>query len=83
MKTNGQPAKSCENCGRTGTQLRHITRSYGKGTSLLVVENVPVVSCPHCGAAYLTADTLHEIERIKAHRKSLAKRRQIAVAEFV
>jgi YgiT-type zinc finger domain-containing protein len=73
----------CENCGRDGVHLRHVTRSYGKGTSLLVVENVPVISCPHCGASYLTAETLHEIERIKAHRRSLAPTRKVAVAEFV
>lgn len=73
----------CENCGGDGARVRHLTRSYGKGSSLLVVENVPVVSCPHCGATYLTAETLHEIERIKAHRRSLARRRSVAVAEFV
>jgi len=73
----------CENCGRGGAQIRHLTRSYGKGSSLLVVENVPVVNCPHCDATYLTTETLHEIDRIKAHRRSLAKRRNIPVAEFV
>jgi hypothetical protein len=30
---------------------------------LLVIENVPVTSCPNCGESYLTAETLHEIER--------------------
>jgi YgiT-type zinc finger domain-containing protein len=73
----------CENCGRSGARVRHLTRSYGKGASLLVVENVPVVRCPHCGAMYLTAETLHEVERIKAHRRSLARRRNVAVAEYV
>lgn len=76
-------ALRCDHCGRGGGQVRHLARSYGKGPSLLVVENVPVVSCPHCGATYLTAGTLHEIERIKAHRRSVAKRRNVAVVEFV
>ena len=47
-----------------------MTRSYGKGANLLVIEDVPVVVCPHCGESYLTAETLHEIERIKLHRRS-------------
>ena len=72
----------CDICGETGVQIRHLTRSYGKGKSLLVVENVPVVTCPHCGESYLTASTLHEIERIKLHRRSLAKPRNVAVADF-
>lgn len=77
-----QATVRCENCGRGGAHVRQVTRSYGKGSNLLVVERVPVVSCPHCGATYLTAETLREIERIKAHRRSLAKQREVAVAEF-
>ncbi|MGO9271930.1 MAG: type II toxin-antitoxin system MqsA family antitoxin [Terriglobia bacterium] len=72
----------CENCGRGGAHVRQVTRSYGRGSNLLVVERVPVVSCPYCGATYLTAEALREIERIKTHRLSLAKRRDVAVAEF-
>ena len=72
----------CDNCGESGAHIRYITRSYGKGENLLIIENVPVVSCPHCGESYLTADTLHEIERIKMHRRSWAKERSVPVAAF-
>ncbi len=72
----------CDICGKSGAKIRRITRSYGKGENLLVIENIPVVSCPNCGESYLTADTLHEIERIKLHRKSWAKERNIPVAAF-
>jgi YgiT-type zinc finger domain-containing protein len=72
----------CDICGKDGAEIRYLTRSYGKGASLLVIENVPVVVCPHCGESYLTAETLHEIERIKLHRRSLAKPRSVAVASF-
>lgn len=34
------------------------------------------------GESYLTADTLHEIGRIKLHRRALAEERCIAVATF-
>ncbi len=73
----------CEICGKNGAQIKYVTRSYGKGANLLVIENVPVVVCPHCGESYLTAETLHAIERIKLHRRSLAKPRNVAVASFV
>jgi YgiT-type zinc finger domain-containing protein len=73
----------CDICGKDGAEIRHMTRSYGKGANLLMIEKVPVVVCPHCGESYLTANTLHEIERIKLHRKNLAKLRSVAVAEFV
>ncbi|NVM25928.1 MAG: type II toxin-antitoxin system MqsA family antitoxin [Desulfobacterales bacterium] len=72
----------CDICGKKGARIRRVTRSYGKGKDLLVIENVPVVSCPHCGESYLTADTLHEIERVKLHRQSFAVERPVAVADF-
>jgi YgiT-type zinc finger domain-containing protein len=72
----------CDICGKEGARLRHMARSYGKGDRLLVIENVPIVSCPHCGESYLTAETLHEIERIKLHRQNFAIKRPVAVAQF-
>ncbi|MHB9030051.1 MAG: type II toxin-antitoxin system MqsA family antitoxin [Candidatus Latescibacterota bacterium] len=73
----------CEICGKAEARVRRMSRSYSKGANLLVIENAPVVVCPHCGESYLTAETLHEIERIKLHRKSFAETRCISVADFV
>lgn len=73
----------CDICGKEGAKIRYVSRSYGKGDDLLVIESVPVVSCPHCGESYLTANTLHEIERIKLHRQSFAEPRSVPVAVFV
>jgi YgiT-type zinc finger domain-containing protein len=72
----------CDICGRKGARIRKVSRTYGKGKGLLVIENIPVVSCPHCGESYLTAETLHEIERLKLHRKSLAVERPVEFLSF-
>jgi len=72
----------CDIRGKCGATVRRVTRSYGKGATLLVIEDVPVIVCPHCGKSYLTAETLHEIELIKRHRQSFAKPRSVAVASF-
>ncbi len=72
----------CDICGKEGARVRRVTRSYGKGEKLFVIENVPVISCPHCGESYLTAETLHEIERIKRHRHNMAIERSVPVANF-
>lgn len=82
MNTTTDNTIICDNCGLPGAKIRHISKSYGKGVSLFVIENVPVVSCPHCGESYLTADTLHEIEHIKRHRQALAISRPVPVAVF-
>ena len=72
----------CDMFGKEGATDRKVTRSYGKGKNLLVIENVPVVSCPQCGESYLTANTLNEIERIKLHRRTFAVERPVEVATF-
>jgi YgiT-type zinc finger domain-containing protein len=72
----------CDICGKEGARIRYVTRSYGKGENLLVIENIPIVSCPNCGERYFTAETLHEIERIKLHKQSFAHKRPVAIAEF-
>lgn len=72
----------CDVCGKSGARIRHVTRNYGKGADLLVIENVPIISCSNCGVSYLTAETLHEIERIKRHRSNVAVERPVPVAIF-
>ncbi len=73
----------CDICGKEGARIRKVTEAYGKGKDLLLIEDIPMISCPNCGESYFTADTLHEIERIKLYRKNFAKVRSVEVASFV
>jgi YgiT-type zinc finger domain-containing protein len=72
----------CELCGKEGARIRKVTRTYGKGKGMFVLEGIPIITCPNCGESYLEAETLHEIERIKLHKKSLARVRQVPIARF-
>lgn len=72
----------CDICGQQGARIRRVTEAFGKGEDMLIIENVPMISCPNCGESYFTADTLHEIERIKLHRKSFSVQRSVPVASF-
>jgi YgiT-type zinc finger domain-containing protein len=72
----------CDICGKEGAIIRRVTETFGKGKKLLVIENIPMVKCPHCRESYFDAETLHEIERIKQYRKSLAVQRSVEVASF-
>jgi YgiT-type zinc finger domain-containing protein len=72
----------CAQCGAGSPQLKYVTRSFGKGAALLVIEGIPMWSCSRCGESYFTAQTMHEIERIKALRKSVAVSRSVPVAAF-
>lgn len=73
----------CDICGKEGVRKHKVSRTYGKGKEILIIENIPVVTCPHCGESYLEAETLHEIERIKLHKKSFAVKRTVPVVDFV
>jgi YgiT-type zinc finger domain-containing protein len=72
----------CDICGKDQGTVKLVTRSFGKKKNLLIVEDIPVVSCTACGESYMTAETLHEIERIKMHRHSFAIKRQVEVTVF-
>jgi YgiT-type zinc finger domain-containing protein len=72
----------CDICGQDEARVRRLSKTYGQGKDLLVIENVPVVSCPRCGEGYMTSETLHEIERIKMHRENFASERHVDVARF-
>ncbi|HEY0772139.1 MAG TPA: YgiT-type zinc finger protein [Sphingobacteriaceae bacterium] len=82
MKTKNKEI-ICDSCGKDGARIIHVSKSYGKGADLLVIENVPVISCPHCGESYLTAQTLREIENIKRNRANFATERPVPVAVFI
>ena len=72
----------CDICNSEGVHIRNVTRTYGKGAELLIIENLPIISCPHCGESYMTAETLHKIEQIKLNRKNLAVARFIDVVSL-
>jgi YgiT-type zinc finger domain-containing protein len=73
---------ACAHCGSGKVHLKSVKRIFGKGVNLLVIEGIPMWSCPNCGESYFTAQTMHELERIKALRKSVATPRKVAVAVF-
>jgi YgiT-type zinc finger domain-containing protein len=69
-------------CGEKSATIVRITRTYGKGKNLLVIEDVPVLRCAGCGESYFTAETLHELERLKLHKDSLSSKRSVKTMKF-
>ena len=63
-----------ETCGKEGARIRRVTRTYGKGKNMFVIENIPVITCPTCRESYFKAETLHEIERIRVRKKGVTTR---------
>jgi YgiT-type zinc finger domain-containing protein len=80
MRTN---TMRCDVCGQDGANIKHVSRSYGKGEEMVVIDHVPVVVCPDCGESYMTADTMHELQRLKLHRRSVKAVRLAPVISYV
>ena len=74
---------TCDICGHEGAKTRYVSRSYGKGEDLVVIDRIPVVVCPNCGETYMTADTMHEVQRLKLHRRSVKALRLVPVISYV
>lgn len=72
----------CEMCGKKAARVRRFTRTFESRDGTFLIEGVPVVTCTSCGESYLTAKTLHEIERIRAQHKKLGKIRRLRVVPF-
>ena len=64
----------CDNCGKEGAQVRLTTKSYGRGEDLLIIEDVPIIQCPHCHETYMTAETVHKLDDIRQNRQSWVAR---------
>jgi len=73
---------TCDICGKVGARTCKVSETCGKGEHLIVIENIPMMSCHKCGVSYFTAETLHEIERIRLHHKNFAIERPVEVAQF-
>ena len=61
---------------------RRVTRTFGKGADLLIIEDIPLISCRDCGEAYYTAETLQEIERVRSRGKSVGAPQMVTVAQL-
>jgi YgiT-type zinc finger domain-containing protein len=73
----------CNICSNSeGVHICNVNRTYRKGEELLVIENVPIISCPHCGESYMTAETLHKIEQVKLKCKIFAVARFVDVVSL-
>jgi len=72
----------CENCGKQNAKIKKVSRSYGKGNNLFVLDNIPVIYCPDCKENMIRSKTMHEIERLKKYKKSLKPKKMIPVINY-
>jgi YgiT-type zinc finger domain-containing protein len=72
----------CKNCGKPTAYNTVITRTYGKGDDLLVIEDVPVISCRNCGIDLISAETFHALNKLRTSAEVRAAKRLVAVVGY-
>jgi len=73
----------CDNCGVKAAHLVKRPQVLGRGTKMMLVDNVPVIACRNCGENYMTSETMHQLDKIRMKQKAESAERKVAVAEFV
>jgi len=73
----------CSFCGKATAEKGAVSQAFGSGKGLMVIENVPTISCSNCYEVYFDGETLKELDRILLNKRSLTRTRSVRVAEFV
>lgn len=73
---------NCQICGEKTASIKNVTKSFGRGNSLVVIEDIPVLSCTRCHESYITADTARAIDHIRKNRGTIGKAKRVLVASF-
>ena len=73
----------CINCGNaTVTEVRR-DELFGSGARAVIIENIPMRKCLHCGIVYLEPKVSRMIDEICAHPEQYSSVKEKLVAEYI
>lgn len=65
----------CSLCSHKTAELTLRSQLVGKGAKQVVVENVPMFHCRHCGGTYFTNQVALALQEIRLHPELHTKRK--------
>ena len=75
-------AERCAFCGATEVKTVYKDKLFGKGERAVVIENLPVRQCGHCGESYYDPAIAQMIDEVLAHPERHAVARQVNVVSL-
>ena len=81
--SNNQTSVQCSLCGQFTARAVQRPQIVGKGEQMVIVENVPMLSCRHCGHDYFSLEVARRLDVIRAKPQEITTRKNFAVAELV
>jgi YgiT-type zinc finger domain-containing protein len=71
----------CDICGVAAAHTVKRTKVFGKGAQMLVIEDIPFITCDNCHQTYTTAETMRALDEIRQNRSRLTVKREIEWAK--
>ncbi len=72
--------ETCSFCGKHAARLYLKNHTFGQGSQMIVIENVPTYVCDNCHETYIDAQTSRAIDKVLEHPERQTTRREISVA---
>lgn len=73
----------CMNCGNATVSEIRRDELFGSGAQAVIIENIPMMKCRHCGMVYLEPKVSRMIDEICAHPERHSTIKEKLVAEYV
>lgn len=73
----------CDICGAKAARIVKRNKVFGRGRGMIVVEDIPFISCQNCGQTYITRDVMLALDEIRTHRETLTAPKEVAYAKIV
>ena len=75
-------AEQCAFCGALEVKTIYKDKLFGKSEKAIVIENLPVRQCEHCGESYYDPAIAQIIDEVLAHPERHAVARQVNVVSL-
>lgn len=82
MNNHIETGMRCDLCGQLSAREVRRPQIVGKDDQMVVVENVPMVSCRNCGHDYFSLEIARMLDAIRSGKQDLTASKNIPVLEF-
>jgi YgiT-type zinc finger domain-containing protein len=72
----------CDICGVRAGRVVKRDKVFGKGRKMIVIEDIPFISCRNCGQTYITREVMLTLDKIRTHSDTMTVPKEVAYAKI-
>ncbi len=73
---------TCDLCGARAARAVKRNKVFGKGRKMIVIENIPSISCQTCGRTYITRDVMLALDKIRTQSETMTVPKEVTYAKI-